>query len=164
MKSTSFITALFLSLSLVFVSCKENKKDQSEGTQSEMSINKDTINETGESVSLAITKNVITENEDQYPHDIDLFDNKEITSRLKKITGDVYDSIMENFNTETPIVSLNGVYKFTGCKEHDCPAFHTTVIYDAKDDNFNVLVAQKGSVKVYDEKGKITMTKALKLK
>jgi len=37
-----------------------------------------------------------------------------------------------NFNVEAPIVSENGVYKFSGCKKHNCPSFQTIIYYDAR--------------------------------
>ena len=150
------ITILLLFLTLI--SCKYNKlksDEESDGL---------TKNERSSLADSKIAK-LFTENEDKYPQsDLKLLENKDFKERLKLLTGDDYDEIMENFDTETPIVSDNEVYKFTGCKAHNCPSFLTTVLYDAKTDNMNVVVSKLGKVKIYEEDGKITTTKALRVK
>ncbi len=152
MKPISLLTICALSLSLILVSCKGNQKKDNQG------------NEVQTEASSGAALKIITENVDQYPRDIKIFDNKAVSSRLQEITGDQYEEILKYFETQTPIVTEGGIYKFTGCKEHDCPSFQTIVFYDANTDNFNVLVKQNGSTKVYAEKGKITITQSLRMK
>lgn len=153
---------LSLMMAVFMVSCKDNKQVKSTDSQN---VVESVLNaEETEKTENETFQNIITENEDQYPRDIAVFEDPEISERIQKLVGDEYQSILENFNTETPIVSDKDVYKFTGCKEHDCPSFHSTVLYDAKDNNLNVLVSKKGKVKVYEEKGKIVITKTLNVK
>lgn len=108
--------------------------------------------------------NIITSNEGKYPHEIQIFEDRDFADRLRKITGTEYDEILKNFNVESPIVSEAGIYKFTGCRQHDCPAYLTTILYDAQNDNLNVLIDQEGKITEYSEKGKINYTDALKAK
>ena len=107
--------------------------------------------------------NIITENVGKYPRDINLFENEEVVSRLKFLTGENYLEMLSNFNVETPIVSENGIYKVTGCKQHDCPAYHTTILFDAHNDNMNVLINQDGKIKGFAEKATIDLTETLEM-
>lgn len=164
MKTTTLLTVCLISLSLFMVSCKKTKKNNTpDKSGSELTVKNDSVEPSTTDYSKTAVK-LITENEGQYPRDLKIFKDKDIANRLKKIAGADYPKIIENFDTETPIVSLNGIYKFTGCKQHNCPSFHTTILYDAHHDNFNIIIEKNGRIKVYDEKGNITMTKALKLK
>lgn|SRR5690625_660521 len=156
-----FMKTKFLLISLlliIFTSCKYNKTKSGEENHSSESTETTEWNE--EHIF-----NLFTENEGLYAQaDLDLLNDKDFKLRMKNLTDDNYDNIIENFNTETPIVSDNEVYKFTGCKQHDCPSFFTTVLYDAKTRNMNILVSENGKVKIYEENGKITLTKALRAK
>lgn len=132
----------------IFFSCKPNPKEESDAEPTEKTV----------------VETLITENEGEYPRDLDLFGDNQVNSRLKNIVGDQYASIKENFETQTPIVSEEGIYKFSGCKAHNCPSFLTKVYYDAKHDNFNLVVSQSGKVKVYEEKEGIKVPRALESK
>lgn len=154
---TTFLTAALLAL--VTISCKQNKSADSLQTQDTLSVQQDSA-----TTSTITKENSITKNEGKYPHDIKIFDDPEIGTRIKKVTGEKYEEIIKNFNVETPVVSEAGIYKFTGCKQHDCPAYQTTVLYDASKDNLNVLVDQNGKITEYNENGKINYSDALKTK
>jgi len=155
MKTKFLLISLLL---IIFTSCKYNKTKSGEENHSSESTETTEWNE--EHIF-----NLFTENEGLYAQaDLDLLNDKDFKLRMKNLTDDNYDNIIENFNTETPIVSDNEVYKFTGCKQHDCPSFFTTVLYDAKTRNMNILVSENGKVKIYEENGKITLTKALRAK
>lgn len=152
----------FMILSLVLAACKNNKTAEQERTKIE--VTEDGELEVYEKDALPLE--IITQNEDKYPiQDLNIFEDNDVSDRLKKIAGkEEYEAILDNFETETPIVSDDGIYKFTGCKQHDCPSFLTTVLYDADEDNFNLVIEKEGKTKVYDEKGKITVSKALQAK
>lgn len=112
----------------------------------------------------AAVETLITQNEGKYPYELDIFGENPVSERIQALTGDEFQEILQNFNTVTPVVSQDGVYKFTGCKEHDCPAFITKIYYDSNTDNFNVVVSKKGKVKVYKEKATIVVPKVLQNK
>lgn len=143
MKKSIGLLVCVMSLVLMTVSCKQSKEKEADAT---------------------ITENVITQNVGKYPRDIKLFQQDTIAKRLKKIAGNSYEAMLKNFQTQTPIVTVDGVYKFTGCKEHDCPSFHTTILYDGYHDNFNIVISKNGKVQVLAEKGKITVSKVLEVK
>lgn len=107
---------------------------------------------------------VISSNVGKTALEVKLFEDVNFSERLKKIAGADYETMVKNFNVQTPIVEENGIYKLTGCKAHDCPAYQTTVLYDKKNDNFNIIIDQNGKVKELEEKGKIEYTESLKSK
>ena len=138
-------------VSLLAVSCGEKKvEEKTEPTTTEATAG----------------KNVITENEGKNPRDFKLFEDADatVTDRLKKIAGDKYEELVKNFNVETPVVSEDGIYKVTGCKKDACPEFQTTILFDSKNDNFNVIIDENGKVTEFAEKGKINYTESLKSK
>ncbi|SDJ66836.1 hypothetical protein [Chryseobacterium jejuense] len=114
--------------------------------------------------STVATLEIITKNDEKYPHDIKLFEDKSFAERVKKLVGKEYDVMLKNFNVEGPIVSDNGIYKLHGCKQHDCPGYATYIYYDSKNDNLNVSIDKDGKITDFAEKGKITVSEALKTK
>lgn len=152
---------------LTAVSCKkETKIDTSSGTDSLATTkSKDSRaikTDSAASSTLASTDNIITKNIGKYPNDIKLFEDKSFVERVKKITGTQYDEILKNFNVESQIVSENGIYKITGCKQHDCSGYSTSIFFDSKNNNLNVLIDKNGKVTDFAEKGKIQVTDVLK--
>ncbi len=156
MKTTFFAAAV---LALATISCKQNKTQDQVQTKNTLVVQQDSAVTT-----VVAQESIITKNEGKYPHDLKLFEDKDFGERFKKLVGTQYDEIIKNFNVETPVVSEAGIYKFTGCKQHDCAAYQTTVLYDANNDNVNVFVDQNGTTKEYSEKGKINYTNSLKSK
>ena len=153
MKMKSVLSNVFF-LGLILIAaaaCKTETK--SETQQSEVVVTEPELK----------VNNIITENVGKYPRDINLFENEEVVSRLKFLTGENYLEMLSNFNVETPIVSENGIYKVTGCKQHDCPAYHTTILFDAHNDNMNVLINQDGKIKGFAEKATIDLTETLEM-
>ncbi|MBV8326194.1 hypothetical protein [Chryseobacterium sp.] len=165
--------AFALSLLATAVSCKKEAKTEipSTGTDSLAATvpvdsvagpKKDSVSAAASTTSAGI--DLITKSTGKYPHDIKLFEDKNLTDRLKKLTGTQYDEMIKSFNVESPIVSENGIYKLNGCKQHDCPGYSTTMYYDAKNDNLNVAIDKNGKVADFAEKGKITVPDHLKSK
>lgn len=166
------IIAGAFALTLCVVSCKKE-------TKTESSVNGDTLATVVPNDSVTTPKtdsmatavpsapapdNIITKNVGKYPHDIKFFEDKSITERLKKLVGAQYDEMVKNFNVESPVASENGIYKLTGCKQHDCPGYATSIFYDAKNDNLNVSIDKNGKIADFAEKGKIVVSEALKAK
>lgn len=163
--------ALALSLCTTVISCKkEAKTSTSAGTDSlATTMPKDSATQPKSDSAAtaspsAATENIITKNVGKYPHEIKLFEDKSITDRLKKLVGAQYNDMIKYFNVESPITSENGIYKLTGCKQHDCPGYSTDIYYDAKDDNLNVMIDQNGKLTDFSEKKKITVSESLKSK
>jgi len=160
-------------LSLCVVSCKKETKTESSVSsdtlatvmpQDSVTTPKTDSTTTAAAPSAPASENIIMKNVGKYPHDIKFFEDKGITERLKKLTGAQYDEMVKNFNVESPISSENGIYKLTGCKQHDCPGYATSIFYDAKNDNLNVSIDKNGKATEFAEKGKITVSESLKAK
>lgn len=161
--------ALALSLCTTVVSCKKETKTSSSAStdtlaavlpgDSTMTPKSDSTAGTTPSAS---TDNIITKNVGKYPHDIKLFEDKSITERLKKLVGPQYDEMIRNFNVESPVTSVDGIFKLSGCKQHDCPGYSTHIYYDSKNDNMNVSIDQNGKITDFAEKGKIAVPDMLK--
>ncbi|TZF94129.1 hypothetical protein FW781_15995 [Chryseobacterium panacisoli] len=165
------IIAGAFALSLCVISCKKEAKAESSASTDTLAtvMPKDSVITKNDSVaspppSAPAPDNIITKNVGKYPHDIKLFEDKNITERLKKLAGAQYDEMVKNFNVESPITSENGIYKLTGCKQHDCPGYATSIFYDAKNDNLNISIDKNGKVTDFAEKGKITVSETLKAK
>ncbi|WP_126653754.1 hypothetical protein [Chryseobacterium aureum] len=165
------IIAGAFALSLCVVSCKKEAKTESSVSTDTLATAapKDSVVTKNDSVasppsSAPAADNIITKNVGKYPHDIKFFEDKGITERLKKLAGAQYDEMVQNFDVESPIASENGIYKLTGCKQHDCPGYATSIFYDAKNDNLNVSIDKNGKVTEFAEKGKITVSESLKAK
>ncbi|WP_454046672.1 hypothetical protein [Chryseobacterium sp. Marseille-Q8038] len=158
-------------LTLCVVSCKKETKTESSTSTDTLAtvMPKDSVS-TPKSDSVAppppsaTSARIITKNVGKYPHDIKFFEDKSITERLKKLVGAQYDEMVKNFNVESPVASENGIYKLTGCKQHDCPGYATSIFYDAKNDNLNVSIDKNGKITDFAEKGKIVVSEALKTK
>ncbi|UTX48194.1 hypothetical protein [Chryseobacterium sp. MA9] len=151
------IIAGAFALSLFVISCKKETKTESSISTDTLAtvIPKDSI-ASSETDSTAIPSAsayyIITKNVGKYPHDIKFFEDKRITERLRKLTGAQYDEMVKNFDVESPISSENGIYKLTGCKQHDCPGFATSIYYDAKNDKVSVSIDKNGKVTNFDER------------
>lgn len=167
------ITGAFALLVLGTVaSCKKENKTQSSVSTDTLAtvMPKDSAGAVKtDSVTAAVSSaaakvEIITKNEGKYPHDIKLFEDKNFAERVKKLVGKEYDEMLKNFNVEGPIVSDSGIYKLNGCKQHDCPGYATDIYYDSKNDNLNVSIDKNGKVTDFTEKGKITVSEALKNK
>lgn len=95
--------------------------------------------------------------------DAQLFSDSTFAGRMKSLTGADYDSIVANFNTQTPVVVADSVYKLTGGRAHEVPAYMTTILYDAKADNLNVIISRDGKPdRRFSEKTEIDVPEALK--
>ncbi|QIY90880.1 hypothetical protein [Chryseobacterium gallinarum] len=167
--------ALALSLFASIISCKKEVKTETSVTGTDSSHTAmpvdsmaapatDSATVSSPAATPGTTDNIISKNVGKYPHEIKFFEDKNITDRLKKTVGAQYDEMVKYFNVESPITSDNGIYKLSGCKQHDCPGYSTTIYYDAKNDNLNVSIDKNGKVTDFAEKGKITISDALKAK
>lgn len=156
MKRTIFgIAILVLILILSFIRKNQKSKNETEKIQ---------IEQLEKSVS-KIHQNIISKNNGKYAYEINLFDENDISDRLKKLIGaTTYKEIVEKFNVQTPIVSENNIYKLTGCLRNNCPAYMVTILYDSNTDNLNVLIDKSGKIIEFKEKGKIRLTEILKRK
>ncbi|MCU7541662.1 hypothetical protein [Riemerella anatipestifer] len=163
----SILSLMLVGVVLAFTSCKDKCKEHCKETceKKEKAAASDSTKVENQEVATVVAENVLTQNVGKYPKDLGLLDKSDLSERIKTLTGDKYAEIVANFNVETPVVSENDVYKTTGCKKNSCSDYMTTILYDKKNDNLNVLVTSNDAVvKEYNEKGKINYTETLKSK
>ena len=156
MKKT-FILAAALVIGLGFTACKQQTKEATPATNDSTQVANDSTATDG-------VKALFTTNDGKTPTEINLLDNADLKARMQKLVGGEYDNLVKNFNTVTPIGSENGIYKTTGGKAHEVPAYQTTIYYDANNDNLNVIISQNDKENTYVEKDTIKVTDALKSK
>jgi len=96
----------------------------------------------------------------KYPTQEKIFDNKYLSRRLKKIERFNFDNFVRDWNTETPISINNNIIHSSGCRAHNCPGSGYELFIDLKNDNINVYFFMGNTLRVYKEKGWITLPKA----
>lgn len=72
--------------------------------------------------------------------------------------------MIQNFSVQIPIVSEEDIYKFLGCKQYSCPSYQMTILYNAKNDNLNIVIDQNGEVLRLKETEEINLTESLSKK
>ncbi|MDY3345076.1 hypothetical protein PG326_05470 [Riemerella anatipestifer] len=163
----SILSLVLVGAALAFTSCKDKcKGDCKEACEKKEAVANDSTKKVeNQEAATVVAENVLTQNVGKYPKELGLLDKSDLSERIKTLTGDKYAEIVANFNVETPVVSENDVYKTTGCKKNNCSDYMTTILYDKKNDNLNVLLTSNDAVvKEYNEKGKINYTETLKSK
>ena len=86
-----------------------------------------------------------------------LFENETIATRLKALNRFNYEALLQNYNTETPIVIVDNVVHMSGCKQHSCPINDYDFFIDLDNDNINVFYFRNNMLRVYQEKGFIEL-------
>ncbi len=169
MKKLVFAAATMFMLSMGFMSCTGNKTNEAENSASteastEMSTEASAETSAAPETEATSFAELIKSNEGKNALDAKLFDNEVFKNRVKALAAAEFDSIMANFNTQTPITGENGIYKMTGGRAHNVPEFLTTIIYDANNDNLNITIEKSGKITTLKEKEEIKMTETLKKK
>ena len=95
--------------------------------------------------------------EGKYATQEKLFENESLSNRLKALERFNYEALLQNYNTETPIVIIDNVAHMSGCKQHDCPSNAYEFFIDLDNDNINVFHFRSNMLRVYQEKGWIDL-------
>ncbi|RLD77652.1 MAG: hypothetical protein DRJ07_14365 [Bacteroidetes bacterium] len=95
----------------------------------------------------------------KYPTQEKIFDNKYLAKRLKKIKRFNFDNMKRDWNTENPLTIENQIIHSSGCRAHSCPDSGYELFVDLKNDNINIYFFMGNTLRVYKEKGWITLPK-----
>jgi hypothetical protein len=95
--------------------------------------------------------------EGKYATQEKLFENESLSNRLKALQRFNYDALLQNYNTETPIVIIDNIAHMSGCKQHDCASNAYEFFIDLDNDNINVFHFRSNMLRVYQEKGWIDL-------
>lgn len=87
-----------------------------------------------------------------------IFDNSLLDNRIIKILGEQeYTEMKNNWNVQTPFIEEDGILSASGCKQHDCPSFHSIIYVDVDNNNINIEIIKGANFKLFTEKGIITL-------
>jgi len=95
----------------------------------------------------------------KYPTQENIFDNKYLAKRLKNIKRFNFDNMKRDWNTENPLTIKNQIIHSSGCRAHSCPDSGYELFVDLKNDNINIYFFMGNTLRVYKEKGWITLPK-----
>lgn len=86
-----------------------------------------------------------------------LFENEILANRLKALNRFNYEALLQNYNTETPIVIIDNIVHMSGCQQHSCPGNAYDFFIDLDNDNINIYHFRSNMLRVYQEKGMIEL-------
>lgn len=89
--------------------------------------------------------------------DIQLWDNKELATRLEKLLGPDFAVMKKYWQTQTPIEAEGDVLSLGGCEAHNCGNNQYLMYIDTANNNINVFHFKNGKMKAYMEKGEIAL-------
>jgi hypothetical protein len=98
----------------------------------------------------------------KFPTQVDLFSNEILLNRLKNIDRFNAESLVANWNTETPITIEDGIIHSSGCQDNDCPSNAYELFIDLKGDNINIYNFKGNMLRIYKEKELIDLPKRYK--
>ncbi len=86
-----------------------------------------------------------------------LFENEILANRLKALNRFNYEALLQNYNTETPVVIIDNIVHMSGCQQHSCPGNAYDFFIDLDKDNINIYHFRSNMLRVYQEKGMIEL-------
>lgn len=92
----------------------------------------------------------------KYPFEAKLFQDSAFADRLKKLLGDRYNFLKENWTLATPIELSNNIFIASGCKAHFCNSTNFIVVYDFSSNVMYAGIRDENNVKAYSEDGTIS--------
>lgn len=101
---------------------------------------------------------ILKKAEGKYPYELKLLENAEMKARLQKLMGPDYAALKASWDVESPIETVNGIVRASGCEQHNCGANLYYMFVDIANDNINVYHVSNGT-QVYSEHSKITLPK-----
>ncbi|MDR2887888.1 MAG: hypothetical protein LBV26_07820 [Bacteroidales bacterium] len=93
--------------------------------------------------------------EEKYPYEVKMFENVAFSRRLKKLLGGRYGFLVKNFDVQTPIEIIDGIFIAFACRAHDCGTTDFMIAYDFARDALSAGVRENEQAKVYSENGEI---------
>ena len=155
-------TLLSLALVSLFISCdqikdKQKVPDERVIEQPEEQTEEIEIPESSAVVIPDVPLGFLVTYEGKYATQERLFENELIANRLKNLKRFNYDALLQNYNTETPVIIINNIVHMSGCKQHDCPSSAYDFFIDLDNDNVNVYHFRSNMLRIYQENGLIEL-------
>lgn len=98
----------------------------------------------------------------KYPKEVNLFGLNVLDDRLKQLMGAQYDTMIANWNTETPIQVEDSIIHTSGCKAHNCPANSYDLYIDLAGNNINIYNFRHDTLTFYAEKDSFALPAKMK--
>lgn len=158
MKKTTLILLVFFG---VFLNACSSQNEEEQPTFVEaLGEDEYTIQETEIQTEEAEGVKTLIKFKDEYPAEVGLFQNPQLTKRLAALLGNDYKMFTKLWEVETPILIEDNVLYTTGCEQHNCFANQFILIIDLEKDNINVY--RLGLTPAdYEEKGTIRLPKGI---
>ncbi len=90
---------------------------------------------------------------DKYPHEIKLFDNEILKTRLQQMLGSQYDYLRSIWEVETPVEINNGLMYTWAMQAHSGGDPGAVLMADISKNVLYVAIRKEGEVKTYSEDG-----------
>lgn len=151
----------FLVLIGFFLSCDKLKKNNESPVEPAIEQQEEIpvveIEEEPEIVIPDVPLGFLVTYEGKYATQEKLFENELLAARLKAIDRFNYETLIQNYNTETPIEIVDNIAHMSGCKQHNCPSSAYEFFIDLDNDNINVYHFRNNMLRVYQETGRIEL-------
>lgn len=148
---------LFLALFFIgLFSCKQANTPQNE-TVAES--NTPIVNDIGKSAFEDLQ--YVEQYLNQMPKEAKLFEQKDLTARLKSLLKTDFDAFMADWQNESKLKKDGEIIYAIGCKSDDCFSSRYVLIFDLLDNNINIYHYNFKKTKTYEEKSIIGMSSIL---
>ena len=158
MKKQILLSVFFISILLSCNNTKSKTELPSEpALEQQEEIAPITVEEEPEIVIPDVPLGFLVTYQGKYATQEKLFENASFANRLKELDRFNYEALLQNYNTETPIVIVDNIVHMSGCKQHSCPSNAYDFFIDLDNDNINVFYFRNNMLRVYQEKGFIEL-------
>lgn len=153
--------ALFCCCFMTLISCNKIQKETDsfkEHIEDKMEeVERSAREEQPEEVIPDVPLGFLVTYEGKYAARENLFANPVVAERLQQLNQFNFEALLQNYNTETPIVIIDNIVHMSGCKQHNCPANAYDFFIDLDNDNINVFYFRNNMLRIYQEKGIIEL-------
>ncbi len=149
---------LIITTAFLIISCNENgKTDQASGADS--SIIENIVNR---NITPTSSLDFIENWNGKTAMEAGMFEDSLLVKRLENLLGNEFQYFKENWNVQTPIQKVQGIYSASGCNQSDCSSYYSIVYFDVKNNNINVLIKRGIHSKLFTEKEEIPLPEGMK--
>jgi hypothetical protein len=143
----------------LFYSCDEIKKQNPKFLEEKSQENDNQEIETKPEIKPLHELFFLNELIGKYPTQESIFNNENLSNRLKGIDNLDFVNLIVNWNTETALTIEDQIIHASGCNDNDCPSNAYELFIDLENDNINVYHFRGNTLRVYTEKEWINLPK-----
>lgn len=98
----------------------------------------------------------------KYPSDVNMFGDSVLRQRMLKLLKGEYELFKTNWNVQTPFVEDSSIVSTSGCKQHDCPSYHSIIYFDVVNNQINIAILKDKQYKLFTEMDTIVLPASMK--